>query len=158
MTKNLPTLTEVAGNPAILSGLSLDALDALMAEATDQGGIVGAVKKAITAHIEAAYAASISAAYSAQDKDFGTVRIPDGGYEIVIDTPKKVEWDQAALAEVRSRIEFSGDDPSEYIKTTLTVDERAYSAWPAMIRKTFEAARSVKPGARSVKLVRKEAA
>jgi hypothetical protein len=156
--KNLPTLTAVAGDPSVLRSLSLDALDALLAEATDQGVIVGAVKKAITEHLTSRYEGAISAAYAGQNKDFGTVRVSDGGYDIVVDTPKRVEWDQGVLGDVRERIQFSGDDPSEYIKVKYEVSETAYGAWPAHIRKTFEPARTLKPGARSVKLIRKEAA
>jgi hypothetical protein len=86
------------------------------------------------------------------------VRVSDGGYDIVIDTPKKVEWSQDQLAAARSKIIDSGDDADEYVKVALSVDERAFTAWPSHIRAVFEPARTVKPGTRTVKLVRKEAA
>lgn len=156
--RNLPTLTSIAGDPAVIRGLSLDTLDALLGECDAQTKIAAVAKKAINAHLEQSYGGDITHAYAVAEKDFGSVRVSDGGYEIHVDTPKKVEWDQAKLAEIRERIQFSGDDPSEYVKTTLAVDERAYTAWPAHIRTTFEPARSVKPGNRTVKLVRKEAA
>lgn len=158
MTRNLPSLKEIAGNPAELRELSLDALDALLGECTDQVTVAGAAKKAITARLEATYAAAISGAYSAKGADFGSVHVSDAGFDILIDTPKKVEWDQTKLRGIRAAIADSGDNPAEYLKETLAVDERAYSAWPAHIRATFEDARTVKPGTRTVKLVRKEAA
>jgi hypothetical protein len=155
---NLPTLRSVATDPSVLVSLPLDALDALLTEADAETKIVGAAKKAITACLETRFASDIAAAYAGAGKDFGAVRVPDGEYEVLVDRAKKVEWDQAALADIRERIQSSGDNPSEFIKTTYAVDERAYSAWPKAIRKTFEPARTVKPGTVSVKLVRKEAA
>lgn len=155
---NLPTLRSLAADPATALNLPLDALDALLTECDAEAKITAAAKRAITGEIERRYAAQIAAAYDAKGADTGTVRIADGGYEIVADKVKRVEWDQAALADIRSRIQFSGDDPGEYIKTSYAVDERAYTAWPAHIRDTFAPARTLKPGALSVKLQRKEAA
>lgn len=155
---NLPTLRSIAADAGVLKALPLDALDALLTECDAENKIVSAAKRAINAHLEALYAPQIASAFDAQQKDTGTVRVPDGGYEIVVDRPKRVDWDQAALADIRSKIQFSGDDPSEYIKVSYAVEERAYSAWPAHIRSTFEPARTLKPGPTSVKLVRKEAA
>ncbi len=157
-TRNLPTLTAIAGDPAVIAGLSLDALDAILGECADQTTIAGAAKKAITAYIEKSYAGDIAHAYAAQDKDFGTVRIADGGYEIVVETPKRTEWDQTILTAAGDKIAAAGDDVHEYLDVTLSVPERKYTAWPAHIRDVFEPARTVKPGTRSIKLVRKEAA
>lgn len=57
-------------------------------------------------------------------------------------------------------IESWDEDPAEYVKTELSVSERAYGAWPAPIRKLFEPARCAKPG--KVKIIiepaRREAA
>jgi hypothetical protein len=158
MTRNLPSLRSIATDPAVLAALPLDALDALLSEAEAENKIISAAKRNIVAHIEGQYAKAIAGMYDAKGSDYGAVRVAEFSYDIVVDTPKKVEWDQAKLAEVRERIQFSGDDPSEYIKSTLAVDERAYTAWPAHIRNTFEPARTTKPGTRSIKLVRKEAA
>lgn len=159
MTRNLPSLREIALNgPPTKPGLSLDALEALLAECEAENKIVSAAKRAITAYIETSYAGDIAAAYADQGKDFGTVRVTDAGYDIVVDTPKKTEWDQAKLADIRSKIQFSGENPNDYVKVSYAVDERAYAAWPTKIRQTFEPARTVKPGSRTVKLVRKEAA
>jgi hypothetical protein len=155
---NLPTLRSVATDAGVLKSLPLDALDALLTECDAENKIVSAAKRAIGAHLEQRYASQIEGAFSAQQKDTGTVRISDGGYDLVVDRPKRVEWDQAKLADIRSRIQFSGEDPGEYIKASYAVDERAYGAWPTNIRSTFEPARTLKPGPTSIKLVRKEAA
>lgn len=155
---NLPSLTSIATDPTVLRGLSVDALDALLGEADAQAKIAGAVKKAITAHIETTYSGDIAHAYAVSDKDFGAVRFSDGGYEIVVETPKKVDWDEAKIAEIGDAMVAAGDDPAEYIKVSYSVDERKYAAWPSHIRLVFEPARTVRPGTRTVKLVRKEAA
>lgn len=156
--RNLPTLRAIAGDPAMIAGLSLDALDVLLGECDAETKIVGAAKKALIGHVEKTYEPHIAAAYSAQEKDFGTVRVTDGGYEIIVDTPKKVEWDAAKLQAAGDRIALTGDDPHEYLEISVSVSERKYTAWPAHIREVFEPARTVRPGSRSVKLVRKEAA
>lgn len=158
MTRNLPSIREIAGNPDALVGLSVDALAALMEEAEAENKTISAAKRAITAHVEKAWGSAIAGAYQAQGKDFGSIRISEGGFEIVVDTPKKVEWDGDKLAAIEAAIRDSGDNPAEYIAVDRKVDERKYAAWPAHIRETFEDARTVKPGTRTVKLVRKEAA
>jgi len=158
MTRNLPSLQDIASDPTILVGLSLDALDALFSEAETQNKMISAAKRAITGCIDGRYTDAIAAAYRAQAKDFGTVRVSDGGYEIVADTPKKTEWDQSHLATVAGKIIAEGDDPTEYLDVTYSVPERKYTAWPEHLRQIFEPARTVKPGSRTIKLVRKEAA
>lgn len=155
---NLPTLRSIAVDPAVLISLPLDALDALLTECDAEAKIVSVAKKAINDAIAGRYRDVIAAAYAAGDKDFGTVRVTDGEYQIVADTPKKVEWDQAELADIRERIVFSGENPSDFIKVAYSVSETAYNAWPPNIRNTFERARTVKPGAMTIKLQRKEAA
>lgn len=158
MTRNLPTLAAIAADGNALKGLSLDALDALLSEAEAENKTISAAKRAIVGYLEASYAGDISAAYDVKGADFGSIRVSDGGYELHIDTPKRVEWDQAQLRTLREKIAENGDNPDEYVKATFGVDERAYAAWPSYLRLTFEPARTVKPGSRTVKLVRKEAA
>jgi hypothetical protein len=73
------------------------------------------------------------------------------------DQPKRVEWDQQALAIVVARIRDAGDDPAEYVMTRLEVSERAYTAWPQRIRAIFEPARTVKLGKPSYSIERRQA-
>jgi hypothetical protein len=145
-------------NGESLAGLSLDALDALLAEAEVENKMISAAKRAIVGHLDERYSATIEKIYAAQGKDFGTVRISDSGYDIVVDTPKKVEWSQDELRAAHKAIEAAGDDPAEYLKVTFAVEERHYTAWPQHIQRVFEPARTVRPGSRTIKLARKEAA
>ena len=103
------------------------------------------------------YADRAAAARRAEGKDTGTVRLDDGEVTVIADLPKKVEWDQATLGEMVARIRAAGDDPAEYVETTFRVSERKYGAWPAAIRDGFEAARTVKPGKPTFRLVLGEA-
>lgn len=158
MTRNLPDLKDIANDPASIRSLSLETLDALLGECDVQTRLAGVVKKAICSQLEQSYGGDITHAYAVLQKDFGTVRVSDGPYEIVVDTPKKVEWDGEKVAEIGDAMLAAGDNPQEYIKVSYSVDERKFTAWPEHIRKVFEPARTLKPGSRTLKLVRKEAA
>jgi len=46
----------------------------------------------------------------------------------------------------------TGEDPAEFIDTTLKVSERKYGALPTKWRQAFEPARTVRPGALKVSL------
>lgn len=122
-----------------------------------QGDLAHASKqlKAATARFNAAletrYATRAAVARRACGKDTGTVRLADGDFTVVADLPKRVVWDQDRLAQIAANIAASGDDPAEFIESTLKVPERKYTALPASWRKGFEAARKVgsgKPGFR----------
>lgn len=158
MTHNLPTLRSLALDPSIAAGLSLETLEVLLGEADAETKVVAAAKRAITSTLESRYRKVLDQAYAAKDSDFGSVRISDGGYVIVADVPKKVEWDAAALQAAGDRIAAAGDDPHEYLEVTYSVQERKFTAWPAHIREVFEPARTVRPGSMTIKLQRKEAA
>lgn len=86
------------------------------------------------------------AAFLAAGKDTGTLETTQDGVRIKTTVGKTVKWDQGKLADIGSRIEVSGDDPGQYIKTAYSVEERAYSTWPDAIKKVFDPAREVKPG------------
>ena len=90
-------------------------------------------------------------------KDFGSIRFNDDNVTITADLPKRPVWDQQKLAQIAQRIRNAGDNPSEYIDTTLSVSERSYNAWPEQIRRTFESARTVKAGKQVFKLAPKKA-
>jgi hypothetical protein len=61
-------------------------------------------------------------------------------------------------AALRATDRTAGDDPSEYLKSPTPSTSAKYAAWPAHIRAVSNPARTVKPGSRTIKLVRKEAA
>ena len=147
---NMPT-GELAQMPVEL----LASLQAELAHATTQ--LRSATARFNTA-LDVRYATRASDARRACGKDTGTVRLVDGDYTVVADLPKRVDWDQEALAQIARNIADSGEDPAEFIDTKLTVSERKYGALPEAWRKGFEPARTVKVGALKVTLARGDAA
>ena len=89
-----------------------------------------------------------------QDKDTGTVRFEDNGFIVVADLPKRVKWDQQRLKELIELIRSSwGEDPADYVKAKFEVSERAYEAWPPMLKELFTPARTVETGKPSYQLL-----
>ncbi len=82
----------------------------------------------------------------AEGKDTGTVRLHDGPLTVVAELAKRVDWDQATLANLVERIRADGADPTEYVDIAFSVPERKYTAWPKDIRQEFEPARTVRTG------------
>ena len=85
-------------------------------------------------------------ARAAAGRDTGTVRFQDGAVEVVVDLPKRVDWDQSRLASLAEQIRAGGEDPGQYVEVSFKVAERAYTAWPERIRGAFEPARTVRTG------------
>jgi hypothetical protein len=85
-------------------------------------------------------------------KDTGTVRFDCDGVTVVADLPKRVDWDQALIADLVERIRAGGDDPGQYVEIAIKVPERKYTAWPDHIRRQFEPARTVRTGKPSISL------
>ena len=136
--RTLP-IGEIAALPAdLLVLLQEDAEAALAAAKITAEWIAGA--------IALRYADRAQAARRAENKDTGTVRFEDGSVTVVADLPKRVDWDQRALAAVVERIRAAGDDPVEYIDVAYKVSERKYTAWPENIRAAFAPARTVRTG------------
>lgn len=79
-------------------------------------------------------------------KDTGTIRFEDGGVTVIAELPKRIDWDQAKLAQIAENIASAGEDPAEFIDTKLSVSERKFGALPESWRKGFEPARTVRTG------------
>lgn len=89
-------------------------------------------------------------------KDTGTIRFEDDGVTVIAELPKRIEWDQASLAQIAENIASAGEDPAEFIETKLSVSERKYGALPESWRKGFEPARTVRTGKPKFRLVLNE--
>ena len=70
-------------------------------------------------------------------KDTGTIRFEDGGVTVIADLAKRIDWDQAKLAQIAENIASAGEDPAEFIETTLKVSERKYTALPESLAQGF---------------------
>ena len=142
--RNLP-IGEVAQLPAeYLALLQEDATAALDASKK--------AKDSIEAAIVLRFSEPAQALRREAGKDTGTVRFEQDGVTIVADLPKRVDWDQALIADLVERIRAGGDDPGQYVEIAIKVPERKYTAWPDHIRRQFEPARTVRTGKPSISL------
>ena len=151
------TLADVPAMPVgEIAALSADQL-ALLQEAAQQD-----LQRAKTVSEWREGAIALKYADRAQDnrqeagKDTGTIRFEDDGVTVIADLPKRIDWDQRALAELAETIAASGENPAEFIETTLKVSERKYAALPESWRKGFEPARTVRTGKPKFRLVLNE--
>ena len=145
---DLPTMPigDIAALPAAVLAL-------LQEEAEEAAKAARSLADWLNGAIALRYGDRAAAARRAEGKDVGTVRFEDDEVTVIADLPKRVEWDQARLGEMVARIRTAGADPAEYVETTFRVSERKYGAWPAAIREGFEAARTLRPGRPTFRLV-----
>lgn len=129
-----------------IADLQAETLAALQEETDAQLKAARAAVAKLEQALAIRYADKAATARRQAGKDTGTVRIEDGGFTVVADLPKKVDWDQAQLAAMVARIRVAGEDPAEYVDISYRVPERKYVAWPESIREGFEPARTVRPG------------
>lgn len=118
---------------------------------TLQTAIKGVLDR-FTAALDQRYAEQAIAVRQANGRDFGVCHLTDGALRITVDVPKRVQWDQAQLAEIAQRIAAAGDKVSDYIDTDYSVSESRFNAWPSTLKETFTKARTVKPGKASYRL------
>jgi hypothetical protein len=147
------TLEELLNEPpARLDALPISLLASLQTQAQSH--------LAQASQIVALLHAVFSRRYAAGLNTTGTHRRMDGDYEIRIEVPKNVAWDQAKLAAAIETIRGWGENPADYVDTKLSVSETSYKAWPPAIRDLFTPARTIKPGKKKfeVALAQKEAA
>ena len=151
---NAPTIDDLAMlSPQAVDDLDLPILAGLQAEIDAASRRLREARQRLDAGLERRYGARAAALRRAAGKDTGTVRFDDGGFTVVADLPKKVDWDQDRLARIVERIRAAGDDPAQYVDIAIRVPERKYAAWPDAIRAGFEPARTVRTGALKVDLL-----
>ena len=142
--RHMPVRDVIALPAEHLALLQTDAREALDAAKRMQDWIEAA--------IALRYEQRAIGARAAAGKDTGTVRFQDGTVEVVVDLPKRVDWDQPRLATLAEQIRAGGEDPGQYVEVSFKVSERAYTAWPERIRQAFEPARTVRAGRQTFKL------
>ena len=135
---NLP-VSELALLPPSL----LTAIQAEIEVASDR---MKAVVERFALALEVRYATRALECRREEGKDTGTTRFDDNGVTVIAELPKRIDWDQAKLAQIAENIASAGEDPAEFIDTKLSVSERKYGALPESWRKGFEPARTVRTG------------
>jgi uncharacterized coiled-coil protein SlyX len=147
---NMP-VTELALMPPTL----LAAVQAEIDVATER---MKAVTERFALALEVRYAAQASECRQHEGKDTGTIRFEDEAVTVIAELPKRIDWNQAKLAQIAAKIASAGEDPAEFIDTKLSVSERKYGALPESWRKGFEPARTVRTGKPKFRLVLNEGA
>lgn len=156
---NRTTLEQLRGmNAEQAARLPVAHLAMLLEDVTDLKADAKRLDDLLHTAMSLAFADTAAAKRKEAGKDAGTVSIPDGDFIIRADLPRKVEWDQAKLAEAVETVKGWGEAPSDYVKVALSVPESKWSAWPESIRKVFEPARTVSNGRASFKIERKKEA
>ena len=144
---NRPRLDEIRKMPiGELINLPAEHLALLQEDAAAALDASKLLKDWIDGAITMRYSDRAHALRKAQGKDTGTIRFDDGSVTVVSDLPKKVDWDQALVAQVVERIRAAGEEPTDYVEISFKVPERKFTAWPCHIRTAFESARTVRTG------------
>lgn len=143
----------VRHTPAEYAAAPLDAFKQFMTQVEQLQTFAKVVREFADQACELRYAEIARQRRLAEGRDFGAVRIDDHGETVICDQRKIIDWDQAQLAALASKIVDAGDDPAQYMDVSFKVPESKYSAWPQVLREQFEGARTVRPGKVSFKLV-----
>lgn len=155
--QNTPSVDDMLNMPvtelALMPPSLLAAVQAEIDVAIDR---MKAVTERFALALEVRYAARASECRQAEGKDTGTIRFEDDGVTVIADLPKRIDWDQAKLAQIADNIASAGEDAAEFIDTKLSVSERKYTALPESWRKGFEPARTVRNGKPKFRLVLNE--
>ena len=136
-----------------IAALPADQLAMLKDAADQQVSQAKTISDWLDGAISLKYADRASECRHDEGKDTGTIRFEDGSVTVIAELPKRVEWDQAKLARIAENIASAGEDPAEFIETTLKVSEHKYTALPESWRKGFEPARTVRIGKPKFRLV-----
>ena len=145
--ENIPSVTDGLNLPVTeLALLPPSLLAAIQAEIEVASDRMKAVVERFALALEVRYATRALECRREEGKDTGTTRFDDNGVTVIAELPKRIEWDQAKLAQIAENIASAGEDPAEFIDTKLSVSERKYGALPESWRKGFEPARTVRTG------------
>jgi len=130
-----------------IAELSVEELALLAEDVADLKALANAVDDKLRSGLDLKYGSQAAALRRNEGKDTGTARVTDGCYVVVADLPKRVKWDQKKLAvAIKTIVDEWRDDPAQYVTTEYKISETAYGAWPTVVRKLFEPARTVETG------------
>ena len=145
--ENIPSVDDMLNMPVTeLALMPPNLLAAVQAEIDVAIVRMKAVTERFALALEVRYAARAAECRQAEGKDTGTIRFEDDGVTVIAELPKRIDWDQAKLAQIAANIASAGEDLAEFIDTKLSVSERKYGALPESWRKGFEPARTVRTG------------
>ena len=155
--ENIPSVDDMLNMPVTELALMPPAmLAAVQAEIDAAHERMKAVVQRFELALEVRYATRASECRQYEGKDTGTIRFEDDGVTVIAELPKRIDWDQAKLAQIAANIASAGEESAEFIDTKLSVSERKFGALPESWRKGFEPARTVRTGKPKFRLVLNE--
>ena len=151
---NMPAPGDLPGlSPQEIAALPVEMLASLQQQVDEHLNNAKAAKARLDDALALRYADRAAAVRRGAGKDTGAIRFDDGHITVVADVTKKVDWDQDRLAAMMALIRAAGNDPAEYVETSYRVSERKFGAWPEAIREGFTAARTVRAGKQTFRLL-----
>jgi hypothetical protein len=133
-------------NAAQVARLPVDHLAMLLDELGDLRTDAKRLGDLLNDALHARYAERATAVRRDEGKDTGRVRLEDSGFEVIADLAKRVEWNQARLADAVATIRGWGEDPADYVTIEFRVPESRFTAWPPKLQAVFVPARTVATG------------
>ena len=79
-----------------------------------------------------------------ENKDTGTTKFVDSGFQVVAEVPKKVTWNVEQMEQIIKNM--PEDKRKAIVKTSYVIDERKYANLPPEYQQMFIPARTVTPG------------
>ncbi len=86
-------------------------------------------------------------------KPQGSTTLEQDGIKLTVTIPMRVSWDETKLWGIADMIREHGDNPQDYITYKLSVPEGKYKNLPKPVQDLFQAARTIKPGKKQIKVV-----
>jgi hypothetical protein len=126
--------------------LAVADLERIQADLDEVAKILKRRGAVLHAGLERRYLDAAKAEVKAKGQGTGTAHVHDGQTDVVVTIPKKVEWDQDELANAAETVISWGEKVTDYMKVTYGVTETAFNAWPPLIKKIFQPARTLTPG------------
>ena len=96
--------------------------------------------KELNEQIEGRYLEIAKSQLHEDGKDFGTTTIVDNDQSVKVQVKKRVEWEQEALERISQSMRT--DLVDHYVKKTLSIEERKYTAAPPDLQRLFQEART----------------
>lgn len=90
------------------------------------------------------FSETVNANLRQENRDTGTTKFIENGFQITVEVPKKVTWNAEQMEEIIKKI--PEDKCKSIVKTTYVIDERRYSQLSYEYKLLFQPARTVTPG------------
>lgn len=90
------------------------------------------------------FSETVNANLRQENRDTGTTKFIENGFQITAEVPQKVTWDAEQMEKIIKKI--PEDKCKSIVKTTYVIDERRYSQLSYEYKLLFQPARTVTPG------------